>query len=129
MTRPWGPARTVEGRWNPKADASYAGLADFPDAIRMKIHNLHPWDVSPKEAVRLQGAVLRTRDGIKPIFVSPGHKIDVDTALSLTLACTTRYRIPEPTGLAHLLVTRMRRRLARLGVSSTGSMESSRARW
>ncbi|MDP2993313.1 MAG: endonuclease V [Deltaproteobacteria bacterium] len=68
--------------------------------------------MSPKEAVRLQGAVLRTRDGVKLVFVSPGHKIDVDTALRLTLACTTRYRIPEPTRLAHLLVIRMRRRLA-----------------
>lgn len=242
-------------------DVSYAGHAVFPDAIRMKIHNLHPWDVSPKEAVKLQealhpllkicpweagdistvagadisydkkknvvyagvvilsfpdlrliaevthqqkahfpyvpgllsfreapallkvfaeikespqiaffdgqgiahprsiglashlglfldiptigcaktklvgnfseagntkgdftyltykgkkvGAVLRTRDGIKPIFVSPGHKIDVDTALMLTLACTTRYRLPEPTRLAHLLATRMRGQVRR----------------
>ncbi|MFZ5995707.1 MAG: endonuclease V [Thermodesulfobacteriota bacterium] len=78
----------------------------------MKIHNLHPWDVSPKEAIRLQEEVLRTRDGVKPVLVSPGHKIDVDTAIRLTLACTTRYRLPETTRLAHLLVTRMRRRLA-----------------
>lgn len=54
------------------------------------------------------GAVLRTRSGVKPIFVSPGHKIDIGTALKLTLACTTRYRLPEPTRLAHLLVNRMR---------------------
>lgn len=67
------------------------------------------------------GAVLRTRDGVKPIFVSPGHKIDVDTALRLTLACTTRYRLPEPTRLAHLLATRMRRRFA-------GGMENGRVR-
>src|SRR4030042_718631 len=57
MIRPWGPARTVADRWNPKVDVSYAGHAVFPDAIRMKIHNLHPWDVSPKEAVKLQEAL------------------------------------------------------------------------
>ncbi len=55
------------------------------------------------------GAVLRTRNGVKPIFISPGHKIDIDTAVKLTLACITRYRIPEPTRLAHLFVNRMRR--------------------
>ena len=54
------------------------------------------------------GTVLRTRDNVKPLFVSPGHLCDHDSAVRLTLAATTRYRLPEPTRLAHRLVTRAR---------------------
>ncbi|MBI4384483.1 MAG: deoxyribonuclease V [Nitrospinae bacterium] len=55
------------------------------------------------------GAVVRTRDNCKPVFVSPGHKIDIDSAVRWTLQCTTRYRIPEPTRLAHNLVSEYKR--------------------
>jgi len=47
------------------------------------------------------GAVVRTRDGVRPVFVSVGHLMDLETAVSLTLSCTTRYRLPEPTRWAH----------------------------
>jgi deoxyribonuclease V len=47
------------------------------------------------------GVVLRTREGIRPVYVSPGHRIDLDSAVALTLACTPRYRLPEPIRLAH----------------------------
>jgi deoxyribonuclease V len=47
------------------------------------------------------GAALRTRSGIKPVFVSVGHKISLQEALRWTLACCRGYRIPEPTRLAH----------------------------
>ena len=46
------------------------------------------------------GAVLRTRARVKPVYVSAGHRVSLRTALTLTLACTTRYRLPEPTRLA-----------------------------
>ena len=49
------------------------------------------------------GAVLRTRERVKPVFVSAGHRISLRTALALTLACATRYRLPEPTRLADKL--------------------------
>ena len=49
------------------------------------------------------GAVLRTREQVKPVFVSAGHRITLRTALALTLACATRYRLPEPTRLADKL--------------------------
>jgi len=55
------------------------------------------------------GVALRTRDGVKPVFVSPGHRITVDAAANLVMKCTTKYRIPEPTRLAHHFVNRMRR--------------------
>lgn len=48
-----------------------------------------------------RGIVLRTRSGTKPLFVSPGHRMDCESARILTLACCGRYRIPEPSRLAH----------------------------
>jgi deoxyribonuclease V len=47
------------------------------------------------------GAAVRTRSGTKPIFVSSGHRIGLDEAVDWTLRLTPRYRIPEPTRLAH----------------------------
>jgi deoxyribonuclease V len=56
------------------------------------------------------GAVVRTRPGHKPLFVSPGHKISAETAIAITLACCREGRfLPEPTRLAHDLITRERR--------------------
>ena len=49
------------------------------------------------------GAVLRTREGVKPVYVSAGHRVSLRTAVALTLACATRYRLPEPTRLADKL--------------------------
>lgn len=51
------------------------------------------------------GAALRTRVGVKPIYVSPGHRVSLATAIALTLACTTRYRLPETTRHAHRLAS------------------------
>ena len=47
------------------------------------------------------GAVLRTRDGVKPVYISPGHLADLPTALDLVLRCTPKYRLPEPIRQAH----------------------------
>jgi deoxyribonuclease V len=55
------------------------------------------------------GAVLTTRDNVKPLYISPGHRMDIATAVDLTLACGGRYRLPEPTRQAHLLTNRLRR--------------------
>jgi len=43
------------------------------------------------------GAVLRTRDRVKPVFVSIGHRVSLDTAVELVLRCGGGYRLPEPT--------------------------------
>ncbi|MFA5628216.1 MAG: deoxyribonuclease V [Thiohalomonadaceae bacterium] len=51
------------------------------------------------------GAVLRTRRGVKPLFISAGHRISLPTAVYYTLACTTRYRLPETTRQAHYLAS------------------------
>ena len=48
------------------------------------------------------GVALRTRAGVKPIYVSIGHKVDLETAIHWVLECCRGYRLPEPTRLAHL---------------------------
>lgn len=63
------------------------------------------------------GAALRTKDRVAPVYVSPGHLADIPSALMLMLRCVrgygalwgSRYRIPEPTRLAHLFVNALRR--------------------
>jgi len=60
---------------------------------------------------RLVGAVLRTRVGVKPVFVSVGHRVTLDEAVHWVTTCATRYRLPEPTRRAHLLVTERRKTL------------------
>ncbi len=47
------------------------------------------------------GAVVRTRQDVKPVYVSVGHRVDLPSAVRLVLGCTTRYRLPEPTRRAH----------------------------
>jgi deoxyribonuclease V len=42
------------------------------------------------------GAVLRTQDDTRPLFISPGHLTDLDTAVRLIIGCIGKYRIPEP---------------------------------
>jgi deoxyribonuclease V len=46
------------------------------------------------------GAVLRTRVGVKPLYISVGHRISLPSALDLVMACTTKYRLPETTRAA-----------------------------
>ena len=51
------------------------------------------------------GAVLRTRPGVRPLYVSPGHRISLETALAYVMGCCTRYRLPETTRHAHRLAS------------------------
>ncbi len=53
---------------------------------------------------KVVGAVLRTRKNVKPVFVSTGHKIDLDTSIHLVLKSCRGYRLPEPVRQAHNLV-------------------------
>ena len=52
------------------------------------------------------GSVVRTRDGVAPVFVSIGHLIGLDEAVEWTLRCTRGYRIPEPLRQAHMAAGR-----------------------
>jgi deoxyribonuclease V len=51
------------------------------------------------------GAVLRTRKGVKPLFISPGHRISLPTAIDYVMACVTRYRLPETTRWADAIAS------------------------
>jgi len=62
-----------------------------------------------REGNRVLGVVLRTRRGVKPVFVSPGHRMDVDGARELVLSCALGYRLPEPTRQAHILAGKAKR--------------------
>jgi deoxyribonuclease V len=55
----------------------------------------------------LIGAALRTKSGVKPIYVSVGHKTNLTSALQWVLKCCRGYRLPEPTRLAHLAAGEM----------------------
>jgi deoxyribonuclease V len=49
------------------------------------------------------GAVLRTRERVHPVYVSVGHRATLADAVRVTMACVTRFKLPEPTRLAHRL--------------------------
>lgn len=52
------------------------------------------------------GAVLRSRAAVRPIYVSVGHRVSLENAVGLVMACTTRYRLPQTTRAAHALASR-----------------------
>ena len=52
---------------------------------------------------RVIGVCLRTRDNIRPVFISQGHKIDLVTTVDIILKCTLKYKLPEPVRAAHIL--------------------------
>jgi deoxyribonuclease V len=54
------------------------------------------------------GAVVRTRTNVKPVFVSVGHKCLLEDAIRVVLDCTLKYRLPEPTRLAHQAVSKLK---------------------
>lgn len=51
------------------------------------------------------GAVVRSRAHVRPIFVSSGHRVSLKTAIAFTMACVTRFRLPETTRWAHHLAS------------------------
>jgi deoxyribonuclease V len=51
------------------------------------------------------GAVLRTRPGTKPLYISIGHRVTLSTAIDYVMRCTTKYRLPETTRFAHKLAS------------------------
>ncbi len=84
------------------AKSVLAGEFREPDEKRGSLSDL----MLDGEAV---GAVVRTRDGTRPVFVSVGHKVSLRRAVETVLMCSPTYRIPEPIRQAHALVNRLRR--------------------
>jgi len=54
------------------------------------------------------GAAVRTKSNVQPVYISPGHKIGLDKAISIALSSCSGYRLPEPVRQAHLAVNRLR---------------------
>lgn len=54
------------------------------------------------------GVVLRTRDNVRPIFVSPGHMTDIDSSIEIVMNCLSRFRIPEPLRRADYIARSLR---------------------
>jgi deoxyribonuclease V len=61
---------------------------------------------------KIVGAVLRTKDNTRPLFVSPGHRIDMKNAIEIVLACTRKYRIPEPLRRADFISKKIKREMS-----------------
>jgi deoxyribonuclease V len=57
------------------------------------------------------GVVLRTKDKVKPVFVSPGHRIDLQSSAEIILRCTGKYRIPDPLRRADILSKEAKRKI------------------
>jgi deoxyribonuclease V len=57
------------------------------------------------------GYVVRTKDRVRPVFVSPGHRVDIESSVRIVLETCRGYRLPEPTRLAHLLSQKAKREL------------------
>lgn len=57
------------------------------------------------DGVERIGAVLRSRSNVQPLYISPGHRISLESAIEYVLACTPKYRLPETTRHAHRLAS------------------------
>lgn len=67
----------------------------------------HCTDLCHKDSVI--GAVVRTKNRVRPLFVSQGHRISLERAVEIVLSCCKGYRLPEPVRQAHLVVNRLRK--------------------
>jgi deoxyribonuclease V len=65
-----------------------------------------------KHGGKIVGVVLRTKDNVKPIFVSPGHRIDIQGSIDIVLICCQKYRIPEPLRRADFISKKIKRELS-----------------
>jgi deoxyribonuclease V len=64
------------------------------------------------------GFVYRTKDDVKPMFITPGYKCSIRDAIDIIVGCLTQYRMPEPLRLAHLFANKYKHSAAKkLGVN------------
>lgn len=72
-------------------------------------HDELPLEKGSRQPLRhrgeIVGMVLRSRTGVKPLYVSPGHRISLPTAIDYVLRCVTKYRLPETTRWADKLAS------------------------
>ncbi|MHC4750344.1 MAG: endonuclease V [Planctomycetota bacterium] len=86
----------------PLEKGGYSLLKDKKSTKRRTVHEVR---ATSDEII---GAVVRTRTNVKPVFVSVGNKCLLKDAIKIILACAVKYRLPEPTRLAHQLVGKLK---------------------
>jgi deoxyribonuclease V len=84
-------------------DLPTIGVAKSPLAVRGEQPGPEPGDWTPwaNSKGEVLAAAVRTKRRTKPLYVSPGHKMDLPTAIRFVLSCSRGYRLPEPTRQAH----------------------------
>lgn len=80
-------------------------LAGQHDEVGPQRHDISPLILGNQHV----GTVYRSREKVKPIFISPGHCCDIDGATEIVARCLREYRLPEPIRSAHRLANRMKR--------------------
>ena len=85
------------------AKSVLTGVYEEPDDEPGSVADL----VDPKTG-EVIGAALRTKRGVKPVFISPGHRITLEEAVNLVSRCVLKHRLPEPTRFAHMTVNEYR---------------------
>lgn len=81
------------------------GVYQEPEPTRGSISYLY----ASRSSQEIVGAAVRTKNKVKPVFVSPGYRITTDEAVDLVLNCTKIHRLPEPTRQAHLYTNEVRK--------------------
>ena len=104
--------------------ASHVGVLTGEATIGVATSNLcgeyerEPREVGDAVAMyfggRQVGWVLKSKEGCKPIFISPGHKIGLDSCLKVVKECIVDRKLPEPVWLAHRLANNEKRRMGSL---------------
>jgi deoxyribonuclease V len=98
----WGSPRTWDSGWkNHTLGVAKSRLWGEHAPVGKALGDLS-W-LYEKESGATIGAAVRTRPGTRPVYVSPGHRMDLPHAIELTLATCRGYRLPEPLRLAHRL--------------------------
>src|SRR3989344_4761777 len=91
-------------------DASYVGLMlkkpTISVSIKLNYGIIKNNDVYFKEEIR--GKILKTKEFANPIFISPGHNIDINTSLDITKEISTGVKLPIPLFLAHKKIIKLR---------------------
>lgn len=84
-------------------DRPSIGVAKSPLAVRGEQPGLEPgqWTPWANRKGEVLAAAVRTKRRSNPLYISPGHKMDLPTAIDYVLACCRGYRLPEPTRMAH----------------------------
>jgi deoxyribonuclease V len=90
------------------AKSRLTGVYEEPSFEKGAYSLLKDEKVKQKNQPEIIGAVVRTRRNVKPVFVSVGHRCLLKDAIKVVLDCAVKYRLPEPTRLAHQAVSKLK---------------------